>query len=34
MHDIKQVRKDPEVFLKKIANRNVKIDLDKILKLD
>tara|TARA_Y100000590_G_scaffold370482_1_gene432343 strand:+ start:10849 stop:12099 length:1251 start_codon:yes stop_codon:yes gene_type:complete len=34
MHDIKQIRKNPEVFLKKIAERNSKVDIDSLLNLD
>jgi len=34
MHNIKFIRKEPDLFLKKIANRNNKVDLSNILKLD
>ena len=34
MHDIKLIRKEPNLFLKKIENRNVDINLKKILDLD
>ena len=34
MHNIKFIRKEPDLFLKKIINRNSKIDLSNILKLD
>ena len=34
MHDLKIIRKNPDLFLKKIANRNVKINLDNLLTLD
>jgi len=34
MHNIKSIRKDPEIFLKKITNRNANIDLKNLLELD
>ena len=34
MHDIKLIRKDPKTFLKNISNRNINLDLDKLLNLD
>ena len=34
MHNIKLIRKDPEFFLKKINDRNIKINLKNILDLD
>jgi len=34
MHDIKIIRKNPDVFLKKISERNVKIDIKSLLDLD
>ena len=34
MLDIKKIRKDPEFFLKKILDRNTKIDLNNLLKAD
>ena len=34
MHNIKFIRKEPDLFLKKIVNRNSKVDLPNILKLD
>ena len=34
MHDIKLIRKDPEIFMKKISERNVHIDLKNLLSLD
>ena len=34
MHDIKLIRKEPNLFLKKIENRNIDINLKKILDLD
>ena len=34
MHDIKAIRKDPNSFLKKLSDRNVKIDLKNLLNLD
>jgi len=34
MHDIKLIRKNPDFFLKKLIERNSKIDLKKILDLD
>ena len=34
MHDIKIIRKNSEFFLKKLSDRNIKIDLENLLKLD
>ena len=34
MHDIKLIRKNPDFFSKKISERNVKFDLNNLLKLD
>jgi seryl-tRNA synthetase len=34
MHDIKLIKKNPDFFLKKILERNIKIDLEKLLNLD
>jgi len=34
MHDLKIIRKDPAFFEKKLADRNVKIDIKKLLDLD
>ena len=34
MHDIKIIRKNPDFFLKKISERNVKIDIKSLLDLD
>jgi len=34
MHNIKLIRKDPELFTKKFSERNVKIKLDDLLNLD
>ena len=34
MHNIKLIRKEPDLFLKKLEQRNTKIDIKKILKLD
>ncbi len=34
MHDIKAIRKDSKTFLKKISERNVKIDIENLLTLD
>ena len=34
MHNIKSIRKDPELFTKKFSDRNVKIKLDDLLNLD
>jgi len=34
MHDIKLIRKEPNIFLKKISHRNVDINLSNILDLD
>jgi len=34
MHDIKLIRKNPNYFTKKISDRNIKIDLNSLLKLD
>ena len=34
MHNIKIIRKDPEFFKKKLSQRNVDIDIKKIVDLD
>ncbi len=34
MHNIKLIRKEPDLFLKKLNKRNIKLDLKKILDLD
>ena len=34
MHNIKSIRKNPDEFLKKISERNVKINIKDLLKLD
>ena len=34
MHNIKLIRKDPDLFLKKLGHRNSKIDLKNLLNLD
>ena len=34
MHDIKLIRNNPDLFLKKISERNTKIDIKKIIDLD
>ncbi len=34
MHDIKEIRKNPKLFSKKMSDRNVKIDIDNLLSLD
>ena len=34
MHDIKIIRNKSDIFLKKLEDRNVKIDLGNLLKLD
>tara|TARA_Y100000590_G_scaffold2697_1_gene3578 strand:- start:39 stop:1292 length:1254 start_codon:yes stop_codon:yes gene_type:complete len=34
MHDIKLIRKDPDLFLKKIVHRNIKVDIKNLLDLD
>ena len=34
MHNIKEIRKDPDFFSKKLMDRNTKIDLRKLLDLD
>ena len=34
MHDIKIIRNNPDFFVKKIAERNTKIDIKKLLDLD
>ena len=34
MHNIKLIRKQPEIFLKKLINRNANIDLKNLLQLD
>ena len=34
MHNIKLIRKEPDLFLKKLNKRNTKLDLKKILDLD
>ena len=34
MHDIKLIRKNPDFFLKKLSERNIKIDLNNLLSID
>ena len=34
MHDIKIIRNDPQVFAKKLSDRNIEINLKKLLDLD
>ena len=34
MHDIKVIRKNPDIFLKKLSERNTKIDIKSLLDLD
>ena len=34
MHDIKLIRKDPNLFNKKISDRNIKFDFKELLNLD
>ena len=34
MHDIKVIRKNPDLFKKKISERNTDIDIKKLLDLD
>ena len=34
MHNIKLIRKDPVFFVKKLDQRNTKIDLENLLNLD
>ena len=34
MHNLKLIRENPDVFRKKISNRNVDINLDELLNLD
>ena len=34
MHDIKIIRKNPDIFLKKLSERNSKIDIKSLLDLD
>ena len=34
MHNIKFIRKEPELFLKKISHRNINVDLKSLLNLD
>ena len=34
MHNIKQIREDPNYFTKKLNDRNINIDLKKLLMLD
>ena len=34
MHNLKNIRDNPDIFKKKISNRNVKINFDELLKLD
>ena len=34
MHDIKLIRKNPDIFVKKLADRNIKFDLKNLLDLD
>ena len=34
MHDIKSIRKNPDFYIKKFAQRNVNFDIKKLLDLD
>ena len=34
MHNIKLIRKEADLFLKKLGHKNIKIDLKRILDLD
>ena len=34
MHNLKEIRKNVDIFKKKISERNTKIDLDNLLKID
>ena len=34
MHEIKLIRKNPDYFVKKISERNTKVDLNQLLDLD
>ena len=34
MHDIKLIRKQPDVFLKKLGNRNTEVNINNLLNLD
>ena len=34
MHNLKSIRENSDVFIKKISNRNVDINLDELLNLD
>ena len=34
MHDIKVIRKNPDIFLKKLSERNAKVDIKSLLDLD
>ena len=34
MHDIKVIRKNPDIFSKKVLERNAKIDIKSLLDLD
>ena len=34
MHDIKTIRKNPDIFKKKISERNTEVDIKKLLELD
>ena len=34
MHNLKNIRDNPDIFKKKISNRNVKINFEEILTLD
>ena len=34
MHNIKFIRKEPDLFLKKLSQRNIKIDIKSLLDLD
>ena len=34
MHDLKSIRKNPDYYIKKFSERNVNIDIKKLLDLD
>ena len=34
MHNLKIIRQDPELFVKKLSNRNSNINIDQLLDLD
>ena len=34
MHNFKLIRENPDIFRKKISNRNVDVNLDELLNLD